>query len=147
MLKLKLQYFWCEELTHWERPWCWKRLKAGREGDDKGWDGWMAPLTQWTWVWASSRRWWRTGKPGMLQSMATQLDTTERLKTSKITQLSECKVPNWKWGGLILVSWVNASWVWESRGVNVKFLFPGKVYTSVTRWRWWLDVLDWDVLD
>ena len=50
MLKLKLQYLatWCKELTHWKRPWCWERLKAGAEGDDRGWDGWMASLTQWT---------------------------------------------------------------------------------------------------
>ena len=41
---------WCEELTHWERPWCWERLRAGGEGDDRGWDGWMASPTQWTWV-------------------------------------------------------------------------------------------------
>ena len=56
MLKLKLQYFghWGEELTHWKRPWCWERLKAGGKGDDRGWDGWMASLTQWTWVWANS---------------------------------------------------------------------------------------------
>jgi len=60
---------WCEELTHWKRPWCWERLKAGGEGEDRGWDGWMASLTQWTWTWASSRSWWRSGKPGMLQSM------------------------------------------------------------------------------
>ena len=52
-----------------ERPWCRERLKAGREGDNRGWDGWMASPTQWTWVWASSRSWWLTGKPGMLQSM------------------------------------------------------------------------------
>ena len=57
---------WCEELTHWQRPWCWERLKAVGEGDDRGWDGWMASPTQWTWVWASSRSWWRTEKPGML---------------------------------------------------------------------------------
>ena len=71
MLKLKLQYFgtWCEELTHLKRPWCWERLKAGEEEEDRGRDGWMASLTQWTWFWANSRRWWRTGKPGMLQSM------------------------------------------------------------------------------
>ena len=47
---------WCEELTHWKRPWCWERLKAGGEGDDRGWDGWMASLTQCLWVWASSGR-------------------------------------------------------------------------------------------
>ena len=50
-----------EELTHWKRLWYWKRLKAGREGDDRGWDGWMAPPTRWTWVWASSRSWWWMG--------------------------------------------------------------------------------------
>ena len=52
---------WCEELTHWKRPWYWERLKAGREGDDRGCDGWMASSTQWTWVWASSGSWWWTG--------------------------------------------------------------------------------------
>ena len=71
---------WCEELTHWKKPWCWERLKAGVEGDDRGWDGWMASPTQWTWVWASSRSWWWTGKPGLLQSMGCKkLDTTEWL--------------------------------------------------------------------
>ena len=57
---------WCKELAHWKRPWCWERLKAGREGDDRGWDGWMASLMQWTWVWASSGSWWWTGKPSVL---------------------------------------------------------------------------------
>ena len=57
-----------DELTHLKRSWCWKRLKEGGEGDDIGWDGWMASLTRWTWVWENSGRWWRTGKPGMLQS-------------------------------------------------------------------------------
>ena len=63
---------WCKELTHWKRPWCWKRLKAGGEGDSRGWDGWMASLIQWTWVWANSGRWWRTEKSGMLQFMGFQ---------------------------------------------------------------------------
>ena len=49
---------WCEELTHWKRPWCWERWKAGGEGDNRGWDGWMASLTQWTWVWMDSGSWW-----------------------------------------------------------------------------------------
>ena len=57
---------WCKELTHWKRPWCWERLKARGEGDSIGWDGWMASLTQWTWV---SRNWGCTGRPGVLQSM------------------------------------------------------------------------------
>ena len=75
MLKLSLQYsgLLMEELTHLKRPWCWERLKAGGEGDKRRWDGWMASLTQWTWVWTtSSGRWWRTGKPGVLQSMGSQ---------------------------------------------------------------------------
>ena len=63
---------WCKEPTHWKRPWCWERLKVGGEGDDRGGDGWMASLTPWTWVWAGSRSWWWTGKPGVLQSMGSQ---------------------------------------------------------------------------
>ena len=59
---------WCEEPTRWKIFWCWETLKAG-EGDNRGWNGLMASPTQWTWVRANSRRWWRTGKPGMLQSM------------------------------------------------------------------------------
>ena len=65
---------WWKELTHLKRPWCWEILKAG-EGDDRGWDGWMASLTQWIWVWASSRRWWRIGKPDTPQSMRSQSQT------------------------------------------------------------------------
>ena len=53
-------------------PECWERLKAGGEGEDRGRDGWMASLTRWTWVWAISRRWWWTGKPGVLQSIGFQ---------------------------------------------------------------------------
>ena len=56
---------WCEELTHWKRPSCRERLKAGGEGDDRGWDGWTASTTRWTWVWAISRSWWWTWRPAM----------------------------------------------------------------------------------
>ena len=64
---------WWEELTHLKRPWCWERLKAGGgEGDDRGWDGWMASLTQWTWVWVGSRSWWWIGRPGVLRFMGLQ---------------------------------------------------------------------------
>ena len=62
---------WCK-LTHLKRLWCWERLKAGGEGDDRGWDGWMASPTWWMWIWVSSRSWWWTGRPGMLQSMGSQ---------------------------------------------------------------------------
>ena len=63
---------WHKELTHLKRPWCWERLRAGGEGDDRGWDGWMASLTQWTWVWVNSESWWWTGRPGMLLFMWSQ---------------------------------------------------------------------------
>ena len=63
---------WCEELTHLKIPWCWERLRAGEEADDRGWDGWMASPTQWAWVWVSSGSWWWTGRLGMLQSMGSQ---------------------------------------------------------------------------
>ena len=63
---------WYEELTHLKRPWCWGRLRAGGEGDDRGWDGWMASLTQWTWVWVDSGSWWWTGRPGVLRFMGSQ---------------------------------------------------------------------------
>ena len=74
LLKLKLQYFgtWCEEPTHEKRPWCWERLREIEEGDNRRWDSWMASPTQWTWVWASSWRLWRTGKFDVLQSMGLQ---------------------------------------------------------------------------
>ena len=74
---------WCEELTHLKRPWCWERLKAGGEVDDRGWDGWMASLTQWTWVWVNSGSWWWTGRPGVLQSMVSQ-----RVRHDWVTELN-----------------------------------------------------------
>ena len=58
-----------EKLPYLKRPWCWERLRAGGEGDNRGWDDWMASLTQWTWVWVNSGSWWWTGRPGVLQSM------------------------------------------------------------------------------
>ena len=74
MLQLKLQYLAtsCEELTHWKRLWCWEKLGAGGEGDDRGWDGWMASPTQWTWIWVNSGSWWWTGRPGVLRFMGSQ---------------------------------------------------------------------------
>ena len=63
---------WYEELTHLKRPWFWARLRAGGEGDDRGWDGSMVSSTQWTWVWVNSRSWWWTGSLGVLQSIGSQ---------------------------------------------------------------------------
>ena len=69
MLKLAT---WCEQLTHWERPWWWETLKAEGEEGKRGWDGWMVSPIRWRWTWANSGRWWGTGKPGRLQSMGLQ---------------------------------------------------------------------------
>ena len=74
---------WCGELTYWKRPWCWERLRAGGEGDDRGWDGWMASLTQWTWVWVDSGSWWWTGKTGVLRFMGSQ-----RVGHNRVTELN-----------------------------------------------------------
>ena len=62
----------CEELTHWKRPWSWEGMGAGGEGDERGWDGWMASPNRWTWVWVNSRSRWWTGRPGVLQYMGLQ---------------------------------------------------------------------------
>ena len=75
-----------------KRPWCWERLKAEGEGDDRGWDGWMASRTRWTWVWASSGSWWWTGKSGVLWSTGSQ-----RVGHDWVTEL------NWTVSELILL--------------------------------------------
>ena len=93
LMLLKSQYLAtsCEELTHWKRPWCWEGLGAGGEGDDRGWDGWMASPTQWTWVWVNSGSWWWTGRPGVLLFMGLQrvgqgLSDWTELKRKKVLE-------------------------------------------------------------
>ena len=76
---------WCIDLTHWKRPWCWETLKEGGEGDDRGWDGWMASSTEQTWVWASSGSWCKIEKTGVLQSMGSQ-----KVRHNWVTEM------NWK---------------------------------------------------
>ena len=79
----------CKELTHWKRPWSWKRLGAGGEGDNRRWDGWMASPAWWTWVWVISRSWWWTGKPGVLRFMGSQ-----RVGHDWVTELNwSCRHP------------------------------------------------------
>ena len=72
MLNLKLQYFGHLMQRVIGKAWCWEGLWAGGEGDDRGWDGWMASLTRWTWVWVNSGSWWWTGRPGVLRFMGSQ---------------------------------------------------------------------------
>ena len=118
MLKLKLQYLatWCEEVTHWKRPWCWERLRAGDEGCNRGWDDWMALPTQWTWVWASSGRWWRTGKPGVLQSMGSQ-----RARHNLVSEQQQC------------------CWVIDKTRRTLRFLRTS-YDDSVVRWEVWAEL-------
>ena len=80
-----------EGLTHWKRPWCWEGLGAGGEGDDRGWDGWMASPTQWTWVWVNSGSWWWIGRPGVLRFMEWQ-----EVRHDWATELSELNVTKCK---------------------------------------------------
>ena len=87
---------WCEELSHWKRPWCWARLKAGRVGDDRGWDGWMASLMWCTWTWVNSRRWQGTGKPGMLQSMRSQRARQDLMTDSQQQQMNTGLFTKWQ---------------------------------------------------
>ena len=90
----------CEVLTHWKRLWCWEGLGAGGEGDDRGWDGWMASRTHWTLVLVNSGRWWRTGRPGVLWFMgsqrvghnwATELNTAFRDAHTSHSKVLRCK--------------------------------------------------------
>ena len=87
---------WCKELTHLKRPRCWERSKEG-EGDDRGWDGWMASPALWTWVCVNFWSWWWTGRPGMLQSMGSQRVghdyTTKRLNWTVYKQYIKVSCP------------------------------------------------------
>ena len=98
-----------DELTHWKRPWCWERLRAGGEGDNRGWDGWMASPTWWIWIWARSGRWWGTGKPGVLPSMGWQR-VGHAWATEKHQPKTNMKAPQVK--SLECIHWVivMASW-------------------------------------
>ena len=89
-LMLKLQYFshLMRRADSLERPWCWDKFKINGEGDNTGWDGWMASLTLWTWVWASFGRWWWIGKPVLLQSMGFQSQT--QLSDLTTSELPPC---------------------------------------------------------
>ena len=96
---------WCEELTHWKRPWYWEKLKAGGEGDNRGWDGWMSSPTQWTWIWVDSGSWWWIGRPGVLQSMelqrvghdwATELNWTNSIKALEKEVATHSSIPVWR---------------------------------------------------
>ena len=96
---------WCKELTHLKRPWCWERLKAGGEGDDRGWEGWMASPTQWTWVWVDSGSWWWNGRPDALRFIGSQRVrhdwATEVNWTDTVIALRMLNVTSWQWSHVI----------------------------------------------
>ena len=97
----------CKELTHWKRLWCWEGLGAEREGDDRRWDGWMASLTRWMWVWVNSGRWWWTGRPGVLSFMGSQ-----RVGHDWVTELTEVMPIE----AVFPLSLIGLFWVWASSG-------------------------------
>ena len=114
---------WFEELTHLKKPWFWERLEAGGEGDDRGWDGWMASLTQRTWVWVNTRSWWWTGRPGVLQSLG-----SPRVRHDRANELTDwericcrCKLGIKHFKVLTRNEWSFCAKVYES---EKKLLFP-----------------------
>ena len=134
---------WCEELTHWKRPWCRERLKAGGEGDDRGWDGWMASPTQWRWVWASFWSWWLTGKPGVLHTMElqsrTQLSDWTELNWTELNLIHEgssFRTPHL----LILSNWgvkISTNEFWRNtkiQTITFCLLLFSHVWLFVTQW-------------
>ena len=121
ILKLKLQYFvhLLQKANSLEKPWCWVRLKAREEGDDRGWDGWMASPTQWTWVWVNSGSWWWTGRPGVLKSMRSQ-----RVGRDWTTELNWIEHYNFVWNCSVFVeknlppSCTGWKWKWNCSVVS-----------------------------
>ena len=119
MLKMKL-ILWLPDAKNWligERPRCWESLKAGGEGVDRGWDGWMASLTEWTWIWASSGSWWWTGKADVLRCMGLQ-----RVKHNWVTEL------NW-----VLKQQTYFSQFWRRRESEIMVRFLVKTFL-IYRW-------------
>ena len=113
---------WCKEQTYWKRLWCWERLKVGREGDDRGWDGWVASPTWWTWIWASSGSWWWTGRPGLLQFMGSQ-----RVEHDWATELNWTELSPSSRGFLVPLHFLPLEWyqlhIWDCWYFSWQFLF------------------------
>ena len=116
-----------KELTHWKRPWCWEKLKEAGEGDDRGWDGWMTSLTQWTRVWVSSGSWWWTGRPGMLQSTG-----SERVRHDWVTEL------NWTASMQTLIRLQTPCSLWGNIPMFPPSLLPQSPYSHHLAYLKWL---------
>ena len=108
----------------WKYPtYCWERFKAREEGDDKGWDGWMASPTYWTWVWVNSGSWWWTGRPGMLQSTGSQ----SRTQLSDWTNWNY-NLTKWHWGSFTLEDFDNIVYLFYS---NTQFQLDFSFHFSI----------------
>ena len=125
---------WWEEPTLWKRPWCWERLKAGREGDDRGWYGWMASSTQWAWVWVNSGSWWWTGRPGVLQSTGSR-----RVGHKWGTELSSLWAPDSEHvattSGQRLLSRFQCQPTWRPVSLGLQWI-PDHIKSIQVRTRW-----------
>ena len=119
----------CEELTHWNRPWSWEVLGAGGEGDDRGWDGWMASLTWWTWVWVISRSLWWTGRPGMLQFMGSQ-----RVRHEWATEL------NWRNNYDFCLAMMICKYLWKWKPWNISIQLKCWI---VKQWTLEIEIVNW----
>ena len=115
----------CKELTHWKRLWCWEGLGAGGEGDDRGWDGWMASPTQWTWVWVNSRSWWWTGRPGVLRFMGLQ-----RVGHDWATELNWTELNDYPTKQLILLEVILFLKLSINDYITTMYLVRGQVFPS-----------------
>jgi len=133
-----------EVLTHWNRPWCWERLGAGGEEDNRGWDGWMASPTQWTWVWVNSGSWWWTGRPGVLRFMG-----SERVEHDWVTKVNWWRTrseSSWRWLTSPDFNWVvkkatqmrNLAKTWKPRSqssINLGAKRKNKKTKNVKKWK------------
>ena len=92
--KAETPVLWPPHAKSWliGKDWCWEGLGAGRKGDERGWDGWMASLTRWTWVSVNSGNWWWTGRPGVLRSMGSQ-----KVGHDWVTELNWTEGPFYFW--------------------------------------------------
>ena len=111
----------CKELTHWKRLWCWERLGAGGEGDNRGWDGWMASLTRWTWVWVNSRSWWWTGRHGVLRFMGSQ-----RVRHDWAIELNRGKKNMFCDAISAITKWILGKLRFCNMNAKMQFFFPSK---------------------
>ena len=124
---------WCKEVTYQKRHWCWERLKAGGEEDYRGWDGWMASLTWWTWVWASSRSWWSTevqrAAVHEVRKSQTQLRDWTELKWGRTRILSQgCTTVSW----LLLPCFLHPLSSLISNCLNLSFRTQGRSWRLET---------------